>query len=148
MVRYEVWVKKFNENPLDRKYRWIIYSRDGFHCQRCDELGEIYFSWNALCCDLVVHHINGDRNNHSLENLISLCAGCHLEVHDGDWRNEPVEFFSPRTVSKKFIVDAVHDHNLRVFNQRRKQLEEDRCLFREREEHRKRMLTVKMEDLE
>jgi len=30
---------------------------------------------------LVVHHINGDRNDNQLENLVPLCEDCHHEIH-------------------------------------------------------------------
>lgn len=31
--------------------------------------------------DLVVHHINGDREDDRLENLVPLCRECHGQVH-------------------------------------------------------------------
>lgn len=30
---------------------------------------------------LVVHHINGDRSDNGLENLVPLCGSCHKKVH-------------------------------------------------------------------
>jgi len=30
---------------------------------------------------LVVHHIDGDRNNNELGNLIPLCKSCHTKIH-------------------------------------------------------------------
>ena len=31
---------------------------------------------------LTVHHIDGDRSNNSLDNLIPLCNSCHRKVHN------------------------------------------------------------------
>lgn len=31
--------------------------------------------------DLEVHHIDGDRSNNSLDNLLPLCESCHKSVH-------------------------------------------------------------------
>jgi len=31
--------------------------------------------------DLVVHHINGDRSDNQLENLVPLCNSCHSKLH-------------------------------------------------------------------
>lgn len=40
----------------------------------------------AVCGDsdeLVVHHINGDRDNNALENLVPMCKPCHQTIHVG-----------------------------------------------------------------
>jgi len=110
----------FRKHHLDRLYRWIIYSRDDFRCQRCGRKGEIS-SLNEMTsvllgnepiitCDLVIHHINGNRNDDRLENLISLCDECHFEVHNRDWRNKPKENFVTKPVSHEFIEKAIKEY--------------------------------------
>jgi 5-methylcytosine-specific restriction endonuclease McrA len=60
-------------DPLSyRVLREEVLRRDGWHCQRCGSM-----------TDLHVHHIRqrsllGDDTE---ENLITLCASCHLQLH-------------------------------------------------------------------
>lgn len=41
--------------------------------------------------DLVVHHINGDRTDNDLENLIPLCHTCHRKVHTHQPHNKVLD---------------------------------------------------------
>jgi len=50
----------------------------------------------GLCrlCRLVaappeLHHIDGNRDNQSMDNLALLCGSCHLRIHRGAWKNQP-----------------------------------------------------------
>lgn len=42
---------------------------------------------NCILCPsklpVVVHHIDGDRDNGSLDNLIPVCRSCHAKIHRG-----------------------------------------------------------------
>jgi len=40
---------------------------------QCEECGQLY--------DLLVHHIDQDRENNTYKNLIVLCSSCHAIVH-------------------------------------------------------------------
>lgn len=45
----------------------------------------------AMCnieeeCVLQVHHIDKNRDNYSVDNLIILCANCHNRVHRGNYK--------------------------------------------------------------
>ena len=58
-----------NRISFDGK-REIIIERDNYKCRNCgtDE-------------KLIVHHIDENRNNNKLENLITWCRGCHCRHH-------------------------------------------------------------------
>lgn len=53
-----------------KKLRRKVYERDGFVCQEC--LCECNDSTRISC-----HHIDFDRSNNSMDNLITLCGSCH-----------------------------------------------------------------------
>ena len=64
---------RFRLDPVAyRRLRHRVLERDGWRCQRCGSL-----------CELEVHHIRsrGLLGDDAAENLITLCARCHQEVH-------------------------------------------------------------------
>ncbi len=50
-----------------------VMERDLFTCLNC---GRQYPN-----VTLVVHHIDGSKDNHVLKNLVTLCRSCHCSVH-------------------------------------------------------------------
>lgn len=56
------------------RYARLAFRAYKHKCAVCD--------LEEICC-LQVHHIDKDRSNDSLDNLIILCANCHLKVHSG-----------------------------------------------------------------
>lgn len=50
-----------------REYAFHTHEQSCVHCGERD--------------NLVVHHVNGDRSDSSIENLIVLCRGCHQAIH-------------------------------------------------------------------
>ena len=62
-----------NEYPKEFfKIRDFIVQRDKGRCQICKSKSH-----------LAVHHISGNKNDNSVENLITLCQGCHMTIHAG-----------------------------------------------------------------
>lgn len=60
-----------------KKNRGKAYTRDNGICQICGKTGFMY-----------IHHIDGSNHhevvpqvNHDLNNLVTLCGGCHVNVH-------------------------------------------------------------------
>lgn len=68
---------KGNDYPkLYYKNRKIAFDRDEMMCQCCG-CKEDGLHTNSL----LVHHIDTDRGNNSLSNLITMCQQCHLSLH-------------------------------------------------------------------
>lgn len=55
--------------------RELVRERDNYECQKC---GVPQRECNKR---LDVHHIDNNRNNLSLKNLVSLCHSCHTHTH-------------------------------------------------------------------
>lgn len=91
------WLGGISKAPYSFKFnkelKLAIKMRDGFKCKVCGVRAE----------DLVVHHIDYDKQNHSLENLITLCRNCHSKTNSR--RQTWIEYFSrERNVEKEFIT--------------------------------------------
>ena len=56
---------------FNNKLKRDIRQRDGLKCQNCGELQKQYK------IKLHIHHIDYDKENNALDNLISLCKSCH-----------------------------------------------------------------------
>ena len=52
------------------KLHLLVLERDNSQCQRCESIEA-----------LLVHHLDLDDRNNKLDNLITLCSTCHLELH-------------------------------------------------------------------
>lgn len=61
--------------------RQQIRDRDEHTCQECGETQKKHLEQRGT--KLHVHHIDGDKSNHSITNLITLCAGCHGAIEAG-----------------------------------------------------------------
>lgn len=75
--RLKKYTKKSSDNYYFGGNRDAALERDNYTCQHC-----------GIQDDLQVHHIDGngttspkERRNHALENLITLCRGCHTREH-------------------------------------------------------------------
>lgn len=105
------YLKRYRENPdnieriKEAKHRWylevqncpefrdrqyfdgmreVTLTRDNYTCTECG---------NKNLSQLVVHHKDGNGRgcknpDNSLENLVTLCRGCHMKVHEVKPKNE------------------------------------------------------------
>lgn len=69
--------------PQWQQIRSMILERDGYRCRIC----------GADPCDatLHVHHVDWDRSNNRLRNLVTLCVSCHKAVHAHGYRPDGTE---------------------------------------------------------
>ena len=70
-----------------------------YHCARCEK--DCRKTKNAQMV-LQVHHIDENPANNALENLIPLCASCHLKIEgearlDAPYREKQLELFEDHT---------------------------------------------------
>ena len=77
---YGEWQKSHQKETRDdlrewKRQRLLALERDGFHCQDCGQDQK----------RLIVHHIQertqGQKDNHALDNMVTLCDSCHRKRH-------------------------------------------------------------------
>jgi len=83
--------KRFTLERLlaESKSRWSIKRRlleAGLLHNRCDECG--ISTWRGLPLSIQLHHRNGLRNDHRIENLTMLCPNCHSQTPTFAARNK------------------------------------------------------------
>ncbi len=62
-----------------------IRKRDNYKCQKCKTYQkELYFS-DGRKYKLIVHHIDRNKKNNNMCNLVSVCARCHRKLHNRDY---------------------------------------------------------------
>jgi endogenous inhibitor of DNA gyrase (YacG/DUF329 family) len=61
-----------------KKYREKFIKQNRLICTRC--------GYKEFTCSVQIHHIDKDRNNDNIDNLVSLCANCHLALHFNKWK--------------------------------------------------------------
>jgi len=68
---FEAYGIEFNEDLKE-----VIRNRDRRKCQICEK--------TELECGekLSVHHIDHNKHNNKINNLVSLCRSCHIKVHN------------------------------------------------------------------
>ncbi len=78
------------------KNRKIVFDRDEHKCQCCG------CEQNKLLTNkIIAHHIDVNKTNNSLSNLITLCTQCHLSLH----RKYPKEILRRSVIYKLFAQE-------------------------------------------
>ena len=80
---FEPYGIEFNKEIKER-----VKERDNYRCQECFIHQDELYSKNGKKYKLHIHHIDFNKNNNSLMNLISLCRNCHMRTnfHRNDWK--------------------------------------------------------------
>lgn len=63
--------------PEEKGYRSICFEHKEKKCLIC--------GYDRI---ISVHHLDGDRKNNNIENLIPLCMNHHAEIHSKEWGEE------------------------------------------------------------
>jgi 5-methylcytosine-specific restriction endonuclease McrA len=64
-IRRRMLIQKYGEMAF------AVLKRDNDTCQKCGTRQHIH-----------IHHIDGDKTNSTIENLIVLCNSCHIKLHN------------------------------------------------------------------
>jgi hypothetical protein len=77
MIKYTKQKKsKITKIPQESRVRAELQKEIGSRCPFCPDEEVGHFQ---------IHHIDGDRTNHSFENLLLLCSPCHSKFTKKEW---------------------------------------------------------------
>ena len=65
--------------------------KEGYKKNQCEECNIKEWNGKEITCEL--HHIDGNRGNNKLENLLILCPNCHSQTPNHSKKNAPVGEF-------------------------------------------------------
>lgn len=68
---YRRWIKKY------------LYLERGRKCEDCKNI-----KWNDKRLTMELHHVDGDKNNNSRDNLQILCPNCHSQTNNWKSKNK------------------------------------------------------------
>lgn len=57
---------------MSATYRRVCLDTKGEECEIC-----------GTTEDIIVHHVDGDRENNDIDNLVPVCKSCHGKIHTG-----------------------------------------------------------------
>jgi len=77
--------KSYTEYPaaFNSALKRQVRERDGYECVNCGLTQQECLDEHGK--KLAVHHVDGDKSNTSLDNLVSLCTSCHTNHHNSGW---------------------------------------------------------------
>jgi len=92
-----------NHNKLNfNGNKYIVIKRDKQKCRICGR----YFP-NKYNCLIAIHHIDGNRKNNELGNLLTLCDGCHKYITNFQQYKRFLERMSNRKEFIKYLANMV-----------------------------------------
>ena len=66
---------------FNKKLKEQIKKRDNYRCQECFRHQDELYSKSGRKYKLLIHHIDFNKKNNHLNNLISLCRNCHIQTN-------------------------------------------------------------------
>lgn len=110
-------------NTPPAPYRRECLEQKGAQCLLCPE-DDPTTGWE----NIVVHHVDGDRSNNDLDNLIPVCYSCHSKIHHGtpgyeDWHEmlpesarrsvEPSSLEGTQPLTMYLTPETIKDEDIR-----------------------------------
>lgn len=87
----------------DSDYRKKAIEEYGERCKLCESTR-----------DIRVHHIDGDRENNSLDNLLVVCAKCHADIHSPQRVGLPHDRFTNHLPQSSIYGESNADTELKI----------------------------------
>jgi hypothetical protein len=73
----EIMPSHYGTSDGENSYR-ELFEPEELICARC--------SYNEFIGSIQIHHKDRNRKNNIKDNLIPLCANCHMGLHHGNWK--------------------------------------------------------------
>lgn len=99
-----------------KRNRKIIFRIKNYRCEYCNSPAQ------------VAHHVNGNKGDHSLKNLLVLCTKCHGALHHDPKKRSKYILLYGKTLQE--IADRAHLSTTviwKFFNNNKKIRPENRC---------------------
>lgn len=91
-----------NEVPVRQTLKKRLIDERGERCEYCK-----LTIWNDFRIPLELHHVDGDRSNNDLNNLIILCPNCHAQTATYCGRNN-------KSRKQKWPKPTIHPERIEV----------------------------------
>lgn len=110
LLAYEQMVEQYREWGYPKEFlekRMEVIKRDKGECRVCEK--KVYsFKKEEKMVSFQVHHINGDKRDNRMRNLVTLCMRDHQTVHTGNFHLR-LRYFRERRDEIETKLSVLHD---------------------------------------
>lgn len=92
---YKDRINRGEDVGYDTIRKYVLLERN----ERCEECG--INEYNGKPITLEIHHIDGNNQNHVLNNLQVLCPNCHSQTHNFRVKNRDIEYNTVSELQRK-----------------------------------------------